>query len=101
MAPPNILALSSSNHRKRPYRMSNSSDHRDAVGRQPLLPTGLINYISGVVGGVVVTFVGHPFDTIKVRLQTQPHHNRIYRNTVDCFKKTVRKEGYHGLYAGV
>ena len=49
----------------------------------------------------MVTFVGHPFDTIKVRLQTQPHTNPIYKSTFDCFKKTLRKEGYHGLYAGV
>ena len=29
-------------------------------------------------GGVVVTFVGHPFDTVKVRLQTQSATNPTY-----------------------
>ena len=29
-------------------------------------------------GGVVVTLVGHPFDTLKVRLQTQSHTKPIY-----------------------
>ena len=29
-------------------------------------------------GGIVVTFVGHPFDTVKVRLQTQSASNPTY-----------------------
>lgn len=35
---------------------------------------------------------GHPFDTLKVRLQTQPSPP-IYRNAVDCFQKLVKAEG--------
>ena len=31
-----------------------------------------------VAGGVVVTLVGHPFDTLKVRLQTQSSTKPIY-----------------------
>lgn len=27
---------------------------------------------AGTVGGVAICLVGHPFDTLKVRLQTQP-----------------------------
>ena len=29
-------------------------------------------------GGIAVTLVGHPFDTVKVRLQTQPSVNPVY-----------------------
>ena len=29
-------------------------------------------------GGIAVTLVGHPFDTLKVRLQSQSHTNPIY-----------------------
>ena len=29
-------------------------------------------------GGISVTLVGHPFDTLKVRLQTQPMDKPIY-----------------------
>jgi hypothetical protein len=29
-------------------------------------------------GGIAVTMVGHPFDTVKVRLQTQPSANPVY-----------------------
>jgi solute carrier family 25 (mitochondrial carnitine/acylcarnitine transporter), member 20/29 len=48
-----------------------------------------------------VTFVGHPFDTIKVRLQTQPSVNPIYGGFIDCARKTVQWEGFAGLYKGV
>ncbi|GMH79099.1 hypothetical protein TL16_g08029 [Triparma laevis f. inornata] len=72
----------------------------------PLLPpTPLVNYFSGVLGGISVTFVGHPFDTIKVRLQTQPTaptgEGMLYKSTVDCVKQTFRGEGLRGFYAGV
>lgn len=56
---------------------------------------------AGTCGGISVTLVGHPFDTIKVRLQTQPSVNPIYGGFLDCAKKTVQWEGLPGLYKGV
>ena len=43
--------------------------------------------------------VGHPFDTIKVRLQTDGADGQPKRFTgvVDAVKQTVRKEGPRGL----
>ncbi|KOB57037.1 Mitochondrial carnitine/acylcarnitine translocase [Operophtera brumata] len=44
-------------------------------------------------------------DTIKVRLQTmpvpKPGETAVYRGTYDCFKKTIQKEGFRGLYKGM
>ena len=34
-------------------------------------------------GGIAVTLVGHPFDTTKVRLQTQSSTNPIYCEWAD------------------
>jgi len=66
------------------------------------LGRGQVNYIAGVLGGVSVTVVGHPFDTVKVRLQTQPTgKDALYKSTVDCVKKTYKGEGFSGFYAGV
>jgi len=45
--------------------------------------------------------VGHPFDTLKVRLQTQSSTNQVYKGLADCFMKTVKMEGLGGLYKGV
>ena len=38
----------------------------------------------------------HPFDTIKVRLQT----NAQFQGPLDCLMQTIRKEGVNGLYKG-
>ena len=67
--------------------------------KQTPLRAGGINYISGVVGGVAVVCVGHPFDTIKTRQQTAPPH--FYKNTLDCVKKTMKREGIQGFYVGI
>ncbi|KAL4855135.1 Mitochondrial substrate carrier family protein G [Chlorella vulgaris] len=56
---------------------------------------------AGTVGGIAVTMVGHPFDTVKVRLQTQPSANPIYSGAIDCVRKTLQWEGVGGLYKGV
>lgn len=42
--------------------------------------------------------VGHPFDTIKVRLQTSEKSQ--FRGPVHCLAQTIRNEGPRGLYKG-
>jgi solute carrier family 25 (mitochondrial carnitine/acylcarnitine transporter), member 20/29 len=42
--------------------------------------------------------VGHPFDTIKVRLQTSPRSH--FKGPLDCVLQTIRKEGVRGVYKG-
>jgi len=59
------------------------------------------NFISGGVGGMCAVMSGHPFDTIKVRLQTQSFSNPLYSGTLDCVRKTVSKEGVTALYKGM
>jgi len=54
-------------------------------------------FISGGFGGICTVIVGHPFDTIKVRLQTSDKYNGM----LDCAKKTIQKEGVRGLYKGM
>lgn len=66
--------------------------------------TGLslsLSLSKGTCGGIVVTLIGHPFDTLKVRLQAQSVANPVYSGVVDCFKQTVSKEGMKGLYKGM
>ena len=57
------------------------------------------DYVAGVAGGVAVVLIGHPFDTVKTRLQTSPRG--VYSGTIDCLKKTVRDEGMRGFYSGI
>lgn len=45
-----------------------------------------------------LNLVGHPFDTIKVRLQTSDTSQ--FRGPLQCLMQTVQKEGVAGLYKG-
>ncbi|KAJ3276522.1 Mitochondrial carrier protein ymc2 [Terramyces sp. JEL0728] len=55
---------------------------------------------AGSIGGVAQVLTGQPFDTVKVRLQTQSRENPLYTGVADCVKKTVKNEGFLGLYKG-
>ncbi|KAF2147494.1 uncharacterized protein K452DRAFT_323568 [Aplosporella prunicola CBS 121167] len=55
---------------------------------------------AGGVGGVCAVVVGHPFDLVKVRLQTA--EKGVYKGAMDVVRRTVAREGLaRGLYAGV
>lgn len=53
---------------------------------------------AGSVGGGIGMLVGHPLDTIKVRMMTRPD---AYLSMRDCFMKTVQGEGAAGFFKGV
>lgn len=64
----------------------------------------LKEFIAGGVGGACLVLVGHPLDTIKVRIQTMevvPGQKPPYAGTLDCAQKIVAKEGVAGLYRGM
>ncbi|KAM5170891.1 mitochondrial glutamate carrier 2 [Mantella aurantiaca] len=60
------------------------------------LPAKLIN--GGIAGLVGVTCV-FPIDLAKTRLQNQ-QGQAVYRGMYDCLIKTVRSEGFFGMYRG-
>eukprot|EP01099_Mayorella_cantabrigiensis_P004796 TRINITY_DN365_c0_g1_i1.p1 TRINITY_DN365_c0_g1~~TRINITY_DN365_c0_g1_i1.p1 ORF type:complete len:329 (+),score=91.19 TRINITY_DN365_c0_g1_i1:84-989(+) len=67
-------------------------------------PGYLKTTIAGGVGGSMLVLVGHPLDTIKVRIQTMtvvPGQAAPYSGTWDCAQKTVRSEGFFALYRGM
>lgn len=47
--------------------------------------------IAGGVGGVCAVIVGHPFDLVKVRMQTA--EKGVYSGALDVVRKTVAREG--------
>lgn len=49
------------------------------------------SFIAGGVGGVCAVIVGHPFDLVKVRMQTA--EKGVYTGAIDVVKKTVAREG--------
>ncbi|KAH0263134.1 hypothetical protein KCU91_g12940, partial [Aureobasidium melanogenum] len=73
---------------------------QDAVIATKETFASLRSLVAGGAGGVCAVIVGHPFDLVKVRLQTA--QAGVYSGAMDVVRKTVAKEGLlRGLYAGV
>lgn len=82
-----------------PGHPQDKSDARDAIAASsPQQGNDFRGFAAGVFSGIAKLSVGHPFDTIKVRLQTSDHSQ--FKGPLDCVLQTVRKEGLNGLYKG-
>ncbi|KAI0535357.1 carrier protein YMC2 [Xylaria digitata] len=68
--------------------------------KQELAPAGknYKGFVAGVFSGIAKLSVGHPFDTVKVRLQTTDPAR--FSGPIQCVAQTVRHEGVRGLYKG-
>ncbi|XP_041489178.1 mitochondrial basic amino acids transporter isoform X1 [Microtus oregoni] len=60
-----------------------------------------LDFLAGCAGGVAGVLVGHPFDTVKVRLQVQNTEKPQYRGTLHCFQSIIKQESVLGLYKGL
>ncbi|KAI8332778.1 mitochondrial carrier domain-containing protein [Blakeslea trispora] len=72
----------------------------DIVDVKPGMSQAVKDCLSGTVGGIAQVLAGQPFDTVKVRLQTQSTTNPLYTGMMDCVQKTRSKEGFAGFYKG-
>lgn len=57
----------------------------------------VMGYVAGVFSGISKNAVGHPLDTIKVRLQTSSSQ---FSGPLDCVYKTYQSQGIKGFYLG-
>mmetsp|Transcript_4799 Transcript_4799/g.12589 ORF Transcript_4799/g.12589 Transcript_4799/m.12589 type:complete len:362 (-) Transcript_4799:915-2000(-) len=73
---------------------SSSSSGGSLLASSPLLRS----LISGGAGGVAATVVGHPFDLVKVRMQTGMTQGT---SVFAALRQTLVKEGIRGAYRGV
>ncbi|RDW79508.1 mitochondrial carrier-4 [Coleophoma cylindrospora] len=72
----------------------------DAVEAGKKSLAGLRSLAAGGFGGVCAVIVGHPFDLVKVRLQTA--EKGVYTGALDVVRKGIARDGLRkGLYAGV
>uniref|UniRef100_A0A8H7N9D5 Uncharacterized protein n=1 Tax=Bionectria ochroleuca TaxID=29856 RepID=A0A8H7N9D5_BIOOC len=56
----------------------------------------------GSIAGIVGKYIEYPFDTVKVRLQSQPDHLPLrYTGPLDCFRQSLKADGIGGLYRGI
>ena len=64
-------------------------EEAEAVAKSSL--SGLKSFVAGGVGGVCAVVIGHPFDLIKVRLQTA--EKGVYTGGIDVLRRTLAREG--------
>ena len=83
-----------------------SYDHaKHTILNAELLSEGpVLHIVASSVAGFVTNCVTSPIDMVRTRYMNQKKdHNKkpvLYRGTIDCIVKTVRKEGLFGLYKG-
>ena len=65
----------------------------------------LYRFTLGSVAGAAGAFVVYPIDLVKTRMQNQRSgvtvQEFMYRNSFDCFRKVITREGVLGLYRGL
>ncbi|XP_017075560.2 mitochondrial basic amino acids transporter [Drosophila eugracilis] len=61
----------------------------------------VVDFVAGLIGGAAGVLVGHPFDTVKVHLQTDDPRNPKYKGTFHCFRTILQKDSFRGLYRGI
>jgi len=88
-----------------PIDDSRMSDGRKFIDAQVVSEQGkeaAKDIIFGSAAGIVGKFIEYPFDTVKVRLQSQPDGLPIqYKGPLDCFRQSWRADGIQGLYRGI
>ncbi|XP_044315866.1 mitochondrial basic amino acids transporter isoform X1 [Drosophila rhopaloa] len=82
-------------------RGSEIGDIQLKVTSETLSPKMVVDFVAGLLGGAAGVLVGHPFDTVKVHLQTDNPHNPKYKGTLHCFRTIMQKESFRGLYRGI
>ncbi|KAF2088578.1 mitochondrial carrier [Saccharata proteae CBS 121410] len=83
-----------------PHIPSTEELKEDVVAASKSSLQSLRALIAGGAGGICAVVVGHPFDLVKVRLQTA--EKGVYSGAMDVVRRTVAREGLaRGLYAGV
>ncbi|KAL2070931.1 hypothetical protein VTL71DRAFT_13957 [Oculimacula yallundae] len=80
---------------------SETSPAFSVKGKEALMDA-VEDIVFGSIAGVAGKYIEYPFDTVKVRLQSQPDHLPLrYTGPLDCFKQSLRAEGFLGLYRGI
>ncbi|KAI5962151.1 AGC1 [Candida pseudojiufengensis] len=83
-------------HPQSSYSTSQPSDNFSLWPIYDSLYSFFLGSIAGCIGATAV----YPIDLVKTRMQAQKH-KALYDNSIDCFKKILRAEGFKGLYSGL
>lgn len=86
----------------RQYMIHSPSEEGELPSSPGRLSQATKDIAFGSIAGMVSKVFEHPFDLVKVRLQTQSADRPPrYAGAFDCFKQTYLQEGIRGLYRGL
>ena len=57
--------------------------------------------LAGGTAGTMSWILNYPFDVVKTKIQSDSLERPQFRGIMDCFTKTVRQEGFKGLFRGI
>lgn len=80
-------------------KFSQGGKSRDNFLLWPIFDS-LYSFFLGLIAGCIGATVVYPIDMVKTRMQAQKH-KAMYDNSLDCFRKIIRNEGFAGLYRGL
>ena len=89
-----------------PQALANAAQHRHASSESFLhdVLASAHHFLLGSIAGAFGAFMVYPIDLVKTRMQNQRSARPgqlLYKNSIDCFQKVIRNEGFRGLYSGV
>lgn len=64
-------------------------------------PSAFTLLYCGMISGIFSQTCTYPFNLVRTRLQNQEPGDEMFKGMRDCFRKTVKKEGFKGLYRGL
>ena len=83
---------------------NHTSTNYSGYCRPDYTPTCMSVCSCSCCSGIVAASLSSPADLVKARVMNQPFDDRgrplLYKNSVECLVKTVRNEGFFGLYKG-
>jgi ornithine carrier protein len=78
-------------------KRNTAAEHATTQGEEAMK-----DIVCGSIAGVVGKYIEYPFDTVKVRLQSQPDNLPLrYTGPLDCFRKSLQRDGFIGIYRGI
>jgi len=80
------------------YRMQYSPESDRSV---PPRLSVFVPLVCGTISSTFAQFFSYPFALVRTRLQTQGMHTEKYTGMNDVFIKTIKKDGFLGLYKGM
>ncbi|KAK3395858.1 amino acid transporter [Sordaria brevicollis] len=84
------------------HSLTSSTSLPAKVESRTAVMEALEDIVYGSAAGIVGKYIEYPFDTVKVRLQSQPDHLPLrYTGPLDCFRQSIRADGFLGLYRGI